>query len=957
MARTRATAGGQFETQAQHVLALLDLAWADLQGKAVDRTISFLRREARLSDRPALLLADLAAAHLLRAERTQSPRDLLEAMETASQALEADSLNLAARWNLALALDLNGLDSQAERAWQDYLRLDGTSGWAAEAQERIRALALRPAPTLPPSADDSAGVARFADQAPQQALMMAWDNLLGEWGDAVMQGDSVREEERLRYVRIAGGTLVRRGRDATLLDQVGVIAAAAGDGGARRRLARAHGEYARARADLVASRRDAARAGFARVLRDAPTGSPLHRWATLYAGLSRMYQNPRAGEPILRRIAEHTDTSRYPVLAGRARSMLGSSLLRQGRYQEAAVAYGHAARLLAKAGEDEHAGAALGFGGTAEHHRGNPAGAYASLHAALMALRPHRASTWLHTALWAQADAAAGDGYLRATAHILDEDVVIAAATGDPADAAEARTTRARLLLASGYSGQPLEEVRREVVRAVERVEEEQGRRWFRAELWDVEAALTRPTAPEKAAAVLDSAVAFWTAQENVLRLLPPLLARAEARLAAGRTADARSDLHGALSLLALERGSLASSREREPVLRAVADVAGRLALRSIESGDARGGLQVVSLARAADRPAALAPAQAPGTRVRAPQGATTVVHALVSDTLVVWVVRDTTVYAGRHRVNRPALLAAAEHARARLEQPHRAGAADALPALRTLYDVLMRPVAHRLGEAETPLLFLPDPALEAVPFAALLDARRGRFLVEDHSVAVALSLEHAPRARRPAAGPALLVAATAFDQRLLPELEPLPGAAAEVEELRGLYRGAEVLTDSQAVPRAVLAGLRHATVVHFAGHAVFDDQHPERSRLVLAGRTVSGDAAQLTASELEAAKMAPEALVVLSACQTVRAPSGRSGGFASLAGAFLAAGAGGVVGSLWRVNDASTGALMTAFHQEYQRERNGAAALRRAQIRMLRSRDPHLASPAAWAGFRYTGN
>jgi CHAT domain-containing protein len=97
--------------------------------------------------------------------------------------------------------------------------------------------------------------------------------------------------------------------------------------------------------------------------------------------------------------------------------------------------------------------------------------------------------------------------------------------------------------------------------------------------------------------------------------------------------------------------------------------------------------------------------------------------------------------------------------------------------------------------------------------------------------------------------------------------------------------------------------------------------------------------------------------LVVLSACETIRSRRGTSGGFAGLSGAFLSAGAAGVVGSLWRVNDRLTQALMSEFHGAYRHSTDGAGALREAQLRLLNSTDSALRSPAAWAAFRYAGN
>jgi CHAT domain-containing protein len=97
--------------------------------------------------------------------------------------------------------------------------------------------------------------------------------------------------------------------------------------------------------------------------------------------------------------------------------------------------------------------------------------------------------------------------------------------------------------------------------------------------------------------------------------------------------------------------------------------------------------------------------------------------------------------------------------------------------------------------------------------------------------------------------------------------------------------------------------------------------------------------------------------VVVRAACRTLRSREGRSGGLAGFSGALLAAGAGGVVGSLWEADDRTTQALMLEFHRAYGETGDPAAALRKAQRKLKDSGHPTLSSPAAWAGFRYMGS
>ena len=81
-----------------------------------------------------------------------------------------------------------------------------------------------------------------------------------------------------------------------------------------------------------------------------------------------------------------------------------------------------------------------------------------------------------------------------------------------------------------------------------------------------------------------------------------------------------------------------------------------------------------------------------------------------------------------------------------------------------------------------------------------------------------------------------------------------------------------------------------------------------------------------------------------------------RSGGFAGFASALLGAGAGGVLGTLWPIDDQLTLPFMLAFHRRYRRTGNPAGALREAQLEMLHSADTVRRSPSVWAAFRYVG-
>jgi CHAT domain-containing protein len=97
--------------------------------------------------------------------------------------------------------------------------------------------------------------------------------------------------------------------------------------------------------------------------------------------------------------------------------------------------------------------------------------------------------------------------------------------------------------------------------------------------------------------------------------------------------------------------------------------------------------------------------------------------------------------------------------------------------------------------------------------------------------------------------------------------------------------------------------------------------------------------------------------LVVLSACESTGSRREGARGLRGLTGAFLDAGAGGVVGSLWRVEDGASKEVMREFHRSYAVNRDGARALRDAQLHVLRSTAGRNGNPGKWAAFVYSGN
>jgi CHAT domain-containing protein/tetratricopeptide (TPR) repeat protein len=144
--------------------------------------------------------------------------------------------------------------------------------------------------------------------------------------------------------------------------------------------------------------------------------------------------------------------------------------------------------------------------------------------------------------------------------------------------------------------------------------------------------------------------------------------------------------------------------------------------------------------------------------------------------------------------------------------------------------------------------------------------------------------------------------------------------------------------------------------ILHFATHAMIDNDHPELSGIVLSLIDSKGQPQNgfLRMSDIYDLKLSSN-LVVLSACSTALGKEVRGEGLIGLTRGFLYAGASGVTASLWKVDDEATAELMGHFYKGiFQRGLAPAAALRQAQLAMWNEK--RWRAPYYWAAFVIQG-
>lgn len=630
--------------------------------------------------------------------------------------------------------------------------------------------------------------------------------------------------------------------------------------------------------------------------------------------------------------------------------MLGTTHLRHGEYETARREFLRSSELFAKCGEREYAGVTQALAADAEFKLGEVTGAYSTSLTALGHLRSFHGSVWVHNVLAVMADAADTDGFAVSAHRIQSEGLLAARALGQPVYVAEALLARARI----GERNRFMRSSRRDLDSAraiIETLDKGFAREWLQADMTITGSMLEAPGKIGPHGPALDTAVSVFRRLKHRNRLVPALLARANARLDGNGVAEARSDLAEAADLLREHHDSIATASLRVSILGKAREVFSRAVVLAVQEGDTVGALALLERSRAAfghgNRRITSDPAS-----MRSYRGNIALEYLAVPDSLYIWVVRDS----GLRLVARPLHGFAIADSVARLVSLLETGAAGRLTdvLLTRLHEELIRPVSDDLAPG-TDIAIVGDGWVASTPWAALRNPQARRYLVEDHSVRV-LNRLHSALSPEVNLEPRTisLVANPAPDRSLSGVLEPLPGSLSEIDSLRSIYVNARVLTGPAATVPAVTRSLLAAGIFHFAGHAIVDPIRPMQSYLVLSPGAAATSTGVLTAGSIQGMRFPNLRLVVLSACETARPAASADFGVNGLAMAFLAAGAKGVIGSLWRVEDQATRDLMIGFHRAYATSGSAARALRTSQLEMLRSADARYRSPDAWAGFQY---
>ncbi len=870
-----------------------------------------LAEEAKRSPSEARVWSDLAAAQYAAALAGRTSL-YPEALASANHALHIDSRMAEALFNRALVLERLGIRGEARVAWQRYLDVDSSSEWANEAREHLSRLAAeRESPRFEAdrqrleaaaASNDAEAVRTLVDRHRERARAFAEAEYLGRWAEALTRGDAGEAARWLTISRNIGTALAAVSGESLLRDAVQVIDTA--DAQKRLRIAAAHITYRRGR--IAFSRREQGQGE--RDLRlaaaqFAEAGDPMSLAARSYAAGARLAQNDviNSRKELSALVTEVDGRPGYLSQAGQVRWELARSLMFDDDWNGAARLLIEAEALFRRGGEAENQATVGSQLADSLIALGQPDDAWRAHIQAFETLRSAGRIDLLDAAVGGTATTALRVGKPETARALVDICESLERAMSN--DLLLADTLVRKSLLDGPVDGAAAIRSAGEATSVALRIPDAalRARRLADADL--AMAAAMAASDPLRARDLASHAIDLYVGNGMTALLPEPYLVRARASLRIGDASAAERDFSAGMLAVEQHPNSVAGTG----VLDAGSALFQEAIQRDLDRGD------VTSAYANAERMRGVPTASASVDELRrrlAGSGTTVVTIVVLRREVVSLTVTERGVAAARHAIPREEVAALA--------------ARDDDASSAALYDLLIRPSAAALADARA-LIVVPDRLLDQVPFAALRDGLTGRALIERMTVSIAPSAT-ALRIVSPSVRPGT-VAALGLPSGPESGMAALPSVELEVTEIGRLYPAVRGERTGDITARTVEENAAAADVLHIAGHTEGDPAGDDA--LAVAGGPLSW--------RTIAAMHGMSPVVVLSACNTLRRPHDPDRRALSLAGAFVAAGAGDVVGTLAPIADRDARALFLALHEQLARGMAAPAALRQVQLTQLR--------------------
>lgn len=265
-------------------------------------------------------------------------------------------------------------------------------------------------------------------------------------------------------------------------------------------------------------------------------------------------------------------------------------------------------------------------------------------------------------------------------------------------------------------------------------------------------------------------------------------------------------------------------------------------------------------------------------------------------------------------------------------------------------------------------VILIPDGSLSYLPFESLLktvpaelDFRSWPYLTRDWAMTYAyagevwLQQQEMPVSTEPAT---YLGFAPDFESPAIASVRSELGSLGfNQEEVR---RVADLLGGEASLGNEAREGMlkrlgNENRILHFATHAIADDEEQVNSRLYFSLEGTSEEDGILYAHEIYGLNL-NSPLTVLSACQTGKGPILQGEGVMSLARAFQYSGSQRVLTTLWKTDDRAGANLTTSFFESIAAQISPQQALKSARLAWLDQSDTYHCHPYYWSGYVLIG-
>lgn len=880
---------GQATGDQLHGAALARLALDSTRPSQIETAITYLREAlARESNpgRQAVLLGDLAAAHLLLAEQLQGPLEVAAALEAALHALELDPDNPEAQFNRQLALMLLGIadheprsegDTWIDELWQRLLPVEADRPDAESCPSVASFRSVLDAWASAPSAETWAPIAHLRAcwaQTDDRFFAAILDRTTSDPETTALAWSTfAMAEAALSHLQVE--SVERELRSLEALRPPAPIALAALRLEAIVYYQRA--DYARAIALLEPLTKEATSAGFFQLAGEA------HR---LIALIALIRGEIREASYQLELASEAAHRACYPTLDAAIASLRIEILQKVGREDEAWRGVLENLRASSRENEKYLKLTALRVAALLAEDRGLGRVARALYN------RGVELSETLGPAPWISS--------LRLRGELLSD-------LGEP-ELARADLALARKLLAERHIAPAIADTLKSDLLLLEgRTVEE----------------------PEQRRAALEALVASYRATEYDYRILTAELALARLQRSQGDSDAALATVGDALGELAKRVAGAGQWTVAPALVRAARPLAEELVALELEHRGAREVRE--SLAAVFGLRSGNAGVREGGALPFDQQRLTT--FALPEE-VVVLLESEGRLFLERRPIEREKLAELRE--RMLLQLRNHVDETRLRATSEPLGSLLLAPVIGHVAPGRA-LTIVADDVLAGLPFHLLPTGAPGELLLDRVPVSYATDL----RVRRESPPPDTMLAVGISAASA--GLPPLPAAISEAQEIAKLFPAATLLLDPDA--ELLVRALAHTQAAHLAGHFLVNTRSPLDSYLVLAG---DGDSAQrLSLRQLLDTSSGPPRLLYLSACDTGRGLPPSAHGLASLAQAFASAGVERTVLTLWPLDDRIGKTLAVGFYRRLLAGEPAAEALRAAQLEH-RGEHPSLWGPLA---------